>query len=216
MEISEVIDTFGPLPGIAGLFALLVWYMRRSLSGAATEELSRLNDSERSFRNDLMERLKEVEAQLREVEDKNRELERELLNVRHMLSVLESAHEDLPFPGWVKDKDLRMRRLNREYGRQVLAPMGLSIADYLGKLDHEVMPEPIAAEWNTNDRWVWETGHLWIGIEQVPDGQGSHRDWIIIKYVYYVANVKFGIAGMAFPKNIAEIQLADTGERALN
>lgn len=201
-------NVIAPVTGI--VLVGLIAYLRNSLSGAAKEELADLNNSQSEFQKNLLNRLNELESQIKERTIENFQLREEIMQVRFLISVLESAHHSLPFPAWLKDKDFRIVQVNAEYERRILKPsLGLTNAEYIGCTDHEMIakgfPEAVVNSWVANDRQVWDSEKPWIGVESVPYSDTEVAEWVIFKYVYKVAEVKIGIAGLAIPKNLVVV-----------
>lgn len=167
-------------------------------------------EKEAQFRRDILEELntnrKEKAALWEKVESQSgriRELESELEIQKHewqlRLELFESAHQDLPLPMWLKDKDGKMLALNPRYEQVFLIPRGFCKKDYVNAYDSDIWPSDIAEAFGRHDKHVYETGKTWIGYEFVPDKEDNLIRWKIIKYIRYAQGVRLGIAGIAIP-----------------
>lgn len=132
-------------------------------------------------------------------EDRIRALEIEINLLRNQVMLLESAHQDLPIPMWLKDVECKMLVVNASYEDVFLTPRGYSAADYIGKDDHAVWPKALADAFVKNDRHVLKSKQTWIGVEKVEDETGNIGEWKIIKYPRYSGRTIIGIAGIAVP-----------------
>lgn len=132
-------------------------------------------------------------------EQRIRILETEVATLRNQLILLESAHQDLPIPMWLKDTELKMIVLNESYVDVFLTPLGKKSGDYIGKTDFDVWPEEIAKKFIEHDRKVMRTKKTFIGVESVVDGDGQKVPYKIIKYPRYAGKTIIGIAGIAIP-----------------
>lgn len=139
-----------------------------------------------------------VRAELDQYKDK---VNIEIVQLRNKVELLESAHQDLPLPMWLKDSNGIMMALNSEYEETFLIPNGKSKDDYIGKTDFDVWDKTTATIFNNHDKMVFRTGKKFDGVEEVPDINGDKHKWRIIKYVRYSGRTKIGIAGIALPLN---------------
>lgn len=125
----------------------------------------------------------------------------ELAYLKGQVMILQSASNDLPFPQWLKDMELRMVWVNKEYEKAFLIPRGKKSVDYIGKKDEEIWGIEEAKEYTQNDYMVLhsKTGY-WFGEEHIQIKEinlSSH--WKIVKYVKYSGNIPTNIGGMAIP-----------------
>ena len=131
-------------------------------------------------------------------------LKSEIADLRNKIILLESAHQDLPLPAWLKDMKGVMLALNAAYEETFLIPRGFEASDYIGKTDYDIWPEEAAKAYRKHDKHVMRTGKMWHGEEKIPlKNDPNEADiWTIIKYVRYSGRTKIGIAGIAIPKSL--------------
>lgn len=125
----------------------------------------------------------------------------EVAELRNKIVLLESAHQDLPLPAWLKDTKGTMLALNPTYEEMFLIPRGYTATDYIGNDDKAVWPPEIAEQYTKHDKMVLRSGKVWRGVENIPNEVGEIEEWNIIKYVRYSGRTKIGIAGIAIPKS---------------
>lgn len=116
--------------------------------------------------------------------------------LQNQISLIESSHQDLPIPMWLKDLDGKMLALNREYERTFLKPKGLTIQDYIGKYDHEVWDKDTADEFKSHDAKVLELKRPMAFKNEGLDFKGR-----IIKFPIYAGGIIVGVAGIAIADN---------------
>lgn len=152
----------------------------------------------------LMSRIETLEAKDKvDEQEKGRlrtrisELEREVAQLRMKLQMLESVHQDLPIPMWLKGSDGTMLIANKAYERVFLLPLGKTLEDYVGFDDFAVWPDAIANQYRAHDRKVLDLRSKIEVWEPVQDENGETEDWFIIKYPQMVANAVIGVAGIA-------------------
>ncbi|GIV82560.1 MAG: hypothetical protein KatS3mg051_1914 [Anaerolineae bacterium] len=197
----QVVLAFVAGGGVQALIGYLVQH-RRDREQTDVERLRMLHEQAMRALESRVSLLQLDNERLREIEQKASDLEREVQRLRYQVLMLESAHQDLPLPMWLKDRDGRMLALNTEYEREFLIPRGYTRDDYIGQYDSAVWPEGIANIFADNDRYVVRTGDVLHTIEPVPDAEGVPRDWIIIKYPRRVSGVVVGVGGIAIPAGI--------------
>jgi len=146
----------------------------------------------------------EDNERLRRKEEENErlisELRDEVAALRHKIELLESAHQSLPLPMWLKDLDGTMLAVNHKFERELLAPSGIQSQKYIGKRDHEVWPKEIADQFVYSDNKVKETRQVCFTEEYTIDSAGKKKYWSVIKYPRMLADVMVGIGGIAFPR----------------
>jgi hypothetical protein len=125
----------------------------------------------------------------------------DLSALKSQMIIMQSASNDLPFPQWLKDMDLRMVWVNAEYEKAFLRPKGLKAVDYIGKKDSEIWPQEIASEMRKNDFQVMHSkSGYWYGEELIKiEEVNVSTQWKIVKYVRYSGNIPTNIGGMAIP-----------------
>lgn len=136
----------------------------------------------------LQHQIDELKAQLSE-----RELT--ILGLQNRLIIFESSHTDIPLPMWLKDTKGVMLFLNDEYEKQILHPIDMTKADYIGRTDRDVWAEEIADAWRENDLKIMRTKspqmmtEHWYG----PDGMIEGR---VVKYPRFLNRTVIGIGGI--------------------
>lgn len=141
----------------------------------------------------------EDNKRLRKENEEISTLKTEVGQLQNAVTLMESAHQDLPVPMWLKDANGKMLALNPSYEEIFLIPRGYVRKDYVGHFDEDVWPKDVANSFTANDRKVFRTGIVYNGFEMVPDAHGVLRKWQVIKYVRYSGRVKIGIGGIAIP-----------------
>ena len=201
--ITAAIASFGA-PTVAILFigGLGLWFMRQSKPPTAQGDMARQLVE---FQNSVMKRLADLEQQNSELRAEvialNERLnvkDLEIQRLRYDLALMESAHQDLPIPMWLKDENGTMLACNRSYEELFLLPMGKTRADYIGYSDFDVWPEDVAKTFIANDIEVYRNGKIFNSTERFPV-DGIITDYHVIKYPRYAGGQKIGIAGIAIP-----------------
>ena len=144
--------------------------------------------------------LQEDNKRLREREESNSieidKLKISVSNLQNKIILLESTTNEMPFPMWLKDRDLVMLSVNTKYSEV----FGVSADQYVGKTDFEVWDEKTAQEFRTNDERVLFGGLVFYGTENVTVN-GKKIDLLVVKYPRKIGNIIIGIAGLAIIKN---------------
>ena len=160
----------------------------------------------------LINTLRDDNEKLRQREELNRmeiqKISTEISELRQTVMLLESAHQDLPIPMWLKDTNGIMLSLNSAYEDEFLFPRGLTRSDYIGKRDVDIWPREVAAEFMTHDSKVLRSGKIFHGSETVMVGETPSK-WRIIKYPRYSGDIKIGIAGIAIPPDNIDVDYVD-------
>jgi PAS domain-containing protein len=115
------------------------------------------------------------------------------------LMLLESVHNDLPLPQWIKDKHGRMLALNKSYVNVFLAALGKDADDYIGKTDEDVWGKDIGSKYMLHDEWVMEKKQP-IYLEEVVKTTDGNVLWQIFKYPRFEDGVVVGVGGLAYKK----------------
>lgn len=139
--------------------------------------------------------IEDLQHQLDELKLAISERDLTILGLQNRLIIFESSHTDIPLPMWLKDTKGIMLFLNDEYEKQILHPIDMTRADYIGKADAEVWSEDIAARFRDNDLKIMRsrspqmmTEH-WYG----PDGMIEGR---VVKYPRFLNKTVIGIGGI--------------------
>lgn len=129
------------------------------------------------------------------------DLEKQIIILQNKLTMMETAHYDLPFPQWLKDMDGVMLSLNSAYEKEFLQPVGKNVNDYIGKTDYEIWDAETAKQYRINDLLAFSsTDKFWRGVEPLKTSNGiEYKNWLIVKYVRYAGKIPIGIAGLAIP-----------------
>ena len=151
------------------------------------------------------ERLRDENENYRKVEKdlykKLSSLEKQIQNLQTKLLLMESAHQHLPIPSWLKDTDGKMLSVNKAYETNFLIPNGFTKFDYMGKTDVEIWGEKIASEYKETDENALKCDQkYWFGHQPIIVGKSDETTkWKVLKYVRYVNDVAIGIGGIAIP-----------------
>lgn len=152
-----------------------------------------------------IERISKERASLeKRIEESNKrisELEKKDIHKTHRMMLLESAHNDKPFPEWLKDLDGTMLSLNPMYERHFLIPQGLRSHDYVGHDDSAAWGEASTKEFKKNDEDALLSEKKYIfTIENLKGQDGEDMGkWLVIKFVRESNGIKVGVGGQAFP-----------------
>ena len=208
METTDLLTVI--LGGISTILTFVTGYLgfiikkrdsktsKYEVTNKATEDLiSRLQfEIERisKERGDLVKRIEESNKRIAELEKKD-------IHKTHRMMLLESAHNDKPFPEWLKDIDGTMLSLNPMYERHFLIPQGLRNYDYIGSDDSAAWSEDSVDQYRKNDedallsrkKYIFTTEHLY--------GQNGEDmgEWLVIKFVRESNGIKIGVGGQCFP-----------------
>ena len=170
------------------------------ISGILTYRLSNKQTDQDGFKI-LFEKLEEDNKRLRESEEENakliRELQKQVDDLSIKLQLMESAHNDLPVPQWLKDTHGRMLSINNPYTEV----FGKTREEYIGSTDWEVWDKPTARQFTKNDSEVFKSKKVLHTIEMVPMPHGGAEEWEIMKYPRYAGNIIIGIGGIAWKRS---------------
>lgn len=179
--------------GIASFFALMKFSFISTIK----------DDNER-----LRTRVNELEKRVSDYEKEQAEAKEREGYYKNKLTLLQTAHHDLPFPQWLKDVNGVMLSLNGAYEKMFLVPLGKTADDYVGNTDFDIWPVDVAEKFVENDKKAKEKGGYWMGIEPIwIKNSDISPYWRIAKYGRFVGNVCVGIAGIAIP--VLEDEVSD-------
>lgn len=192
-----------------GLIAAISGVVGGALGGLGTFLVGMKTSSRDDFRL-IIESLQKDNAEIRErighlakdLEHTNEERDRlraQVIDLQQKVILLESDHQDLPLPMWLKDLHGNMLSLNMAYEETFLHPIGKTASEYIGKTDVDIWGKEVGETYLRHDKMVIRTGRTWRGIEEVPDGSGGVVEWSVMKYIRYAGHVKIGVAGLAIP-----------------
>lgn len=195
--LSEVIIAIISALGAGGLsFVVALKKNKRDDFAALIKTYSDDNARLREEISKLSERIDELEIQ-------NLEQSKRADTLQTKLILLETAHQDLPFPQWLKNTDGTMLALNKAYEDMFLVPNGFTANDYIGKTDFDIWPEDVAIIYQRNDHKIkTKSKRYYIGEEPIHiKGSDISEDWKVIKYGRFIHNTCVGVAGIAMPVN---------------
>ena len=156
----------------------------------------------------LRERVSELEERVSAHDKEQAEAKEREGYYKNKLTLLQTAHHDLPFPQWLKDVNGVMLSLNHAYEEMFLVPLGKKADDYIGNTDFDIWPADVAERFLENDKKAKEKGGYWMGIEPIwLKNSDISPYWRIAKYGRFVGNVCVGIAGIAIP--VLEDEVSD-------
>jgi PAS domain-containing protein len=177
-----------------GLASFLTF--RLNLKKQRLTEFQELIAEYKIMRNDMQQRILEIESELsrvKEVESRQRE---EIITLRNQLNLFESSHIDIPLPMWMKDTEGKMLFLNSQYEDTFLIPRGYNMSDYIGYKDHAVWSKQIADEFVKNDAKVIRTKKPNKTIELLESVTGEAYWAEVLKYPRTINNKVIGISGI--------------------
>ena len=135
-------------------------------------------------------------------------------------SIYHSLVESLPINVFRKDREGRIVFGNQKFCNS----FGMSLADIIGKTDHDMFDASLADKYQKDDAWVLQTGLPFHDIEQHPDQNGEMLFVEVLKApVADALGRRIGIQGMFWDvtaRKQAEIamkqakELAETASRA--
>lgn len=137
------------------------------------------------------DRLRAAEVKMQNEID---QLKNEVHGMRLKLQLMESAHQDLPLPQWLKDLNGTMLSINTPYERV----FGKSREEYVGSNDVEVWGEKVGKQFQAHDRKVHRLRKPIHVLEKVPMPDGEVEVWEIYKYPRFAGKTLIGIGGIAF------------------
>lgn len=189
MNFTMEIIVTGLISAFIGGFATFFALMKFSFISTIKE------DNER-----LRERVSELEGRVAVAEKAQIDAKESESYFKNKITLLETAHHDLPFPQWLKDINGVMLSLNSAYEKMFLLPIGKTSEDYIGHTDFDIWPTDIAERFVENDNKAKNKGGYWMGIEPMwLKNSDISPYWRIAKYGRFVGNVCVGIAGIAIP-----------------
>lgn len=191
-----------PVLGPTGLVAVYLLYQTFKDKTSPEKDLS---EQSLLFQSSILKRLADVEtsnstlsAEIVLLNERLNQKDLEIQRLRYDLALMESAHQDLPIPAWMKDESGVMVSINRAYEELFLLPKGQTRMDYIGKQDIDIWGPEVAKPFHANDAEVFRTGRVFNGTEKLPVN-GKLVDYHIIKYVHHAGGIKLGVAGIAIP-----------------
>ena len=190
MEIESILKILALVLGTGGIATFWTYKSQR----AKTDQVSF-----QTLLNQLNADNKELRQEIKVMNEKYMSLQTKTNSLLSRMSDLESAHNDLPIPQWLKDKFGIMLSLNKAYEKVFLDNIGKSKSEYIGYTDFEVWPEATAEKFTADDRKVLSEG---IAIHMFEDIDfGSHIEtWMVLKYPRFSDGVIIGIGGIAYKK----------------
>jgi hypothetical protein len=201
---------------LTGKFSSIVAEKKMKKDEAIAE--AKLKESERTqihiaadrFRDDILARLKQVEDENRELSKQVTNLFVELSSMKKDYALLEMEKEGLldtiakykrkifttPFPSWIKRQDGYMYSLCDAYEELLLKPHGLSRADYEKRFDRDIHGVELAEQYEKADSIVYITRKPWIGQESYINANGDERKAIAAKWETITVDGDRAIQGM--------------------
>ena len=171
--------------GVATFFALMKFSFISTIKDDNERLRLRVNELE----------LRVVASEKEQLEAKERET-----YFKNQITLLETAHHDLPFPQWLKDVNGVMLSVNSAYEKMFLVPINKTAEDYVGATDFDIWPKSVAERFVENDKKARKRDGYWMGIEPIwIKNSDISPYWRIAKYGRFVGNVCVGIAGIAIP-----------------
>lgn len=201
----EVIIALSAIAGSVLTKVLDIFY--KYLSGASSREASNVTtkadiiNALQSQNTILLERNTEYINKIEEYGNIILDLKDKINGLENNILLLESAHQDLPIPMWLKDFKGNMLSVNLAYETIFLKPIGKERKDYVGKSDYDIWPKEIAEVFMKNDILIRRKREPRLITENIPDAMGKLIEWNILKYPRMSGNQLIGIAGIAIPKN---------------
>jgi hypothetical protein len=177
---------------ITTIFGTAVGYWLKYKAGSRKQYGDEFDRIVRAWQSDN-ERLRKREQEL---EKRVEEMERRVNDLSNKLQLMESAHQDLPLPQWLKDKDGTMLALNNAYEQVFLIPNNMERDDYVGRTDKEIWGKEIGAEYQYYDKRALSTRRPVHSIETVKMGDRTTK-WQVYKYPRYAGNALIGVGGLA-------------------
>ena len=236
MDLSQIATVVGSvIVPIAG-----VWVLLRRLKNEEEKEKQEkeslkaemasrahadTSEAAKQLRAEIWEELRGVKEDNKKLRDENAELRSKYIQLETKyqllesqmlmkIAMLESTHNDLPIPQWLKDEKGVVLSLNTAYVKIFLEPRGLDSNSYKGKTDYAIWPTEVADQFKSNDEFVMQTDRPWIGYEDVPDKNGNMVKWQILKYPRKAGNLVIGIAGVAFPSSYEQMVSYISGSKS--
>lgn len=118
-----------------------------AVSGASGWWLSQRANRRDDFRAILDERARQADDRARQVDEllgEVRALKAENVRLELRIEGLEAGRSDFPFPSWQVNRDGTYVYVNKPYVDLLLAPLGMTEADVIGKRDADIWPLPSA------------------------------------------------------------------------
>ena len=113
--------------------------------------------------------------------------------LRQREELLESILDNTTAVIYVKDREGRLLRVNRQYEKL----FGIAKEQVVGKTDYDLFPKDKADAWRTNDLKVLETGNSMEFEEVVPQEDGLHT-YISIKFpIYGSSGIPSAVGGIS-------------------
>lgn len=213
MENAELLNLV--LGGFTAVLTFITGYLgyliKRKDSKTSSAEVA--NEAVSNLINRLQLEIERISTEKRALEEKVErdgkrisELEKKDIHKTHRMMLLESAHNDKPFPEWLKDVDGTMLSLNPMYEKHFLLPQGLRSYDYVGYTDSAAWGEFSVNQFRQNDEDTLLARDKYIFTIEDLHGQNGENmgKWLIIKFVREVNGIKVGVGGQCFPLEFAQ------------
>ena len=149
----------------------------------------------------ISEEKKLLEKKIERDSERISELEKKDIHKTHRMMLLESAHNDKPFPEWLKDVDGTMLSLNPMYEKKFLLPQNLKNYDYIGKDDSAAWNVQSVSDFKKNDDDAKLSSKKYIfAVEELFGKDGSNMGkWLVLKFLREFNGIKVGVGGQCFP-----------------
>lgn len=141
-----------------------------------------------------------MKGQLDRLESENRRLAEDNNSLRVRVMHLEANQDQLPFPQWQLDRNWRYVWVNKATELELLAPLGKTGEDVIGKQASEVWSADVAARLKEIDARAMHSGTrraFGIGFSFGPDIPGTFH---IAKFPVFLNNRHTGWTGLAIPE----------------
>lgn len=162
---------------------------------------------------ELMDRVTSAEEAEKECTKNNKELFRQVSELRKVISdregmkrLIDLASPVIPLPMWIKDLNSVMIECNKFYEKAFLAPHGITAEEYVQKTDEEIwtaihgkeVGAEIAKIFRDNDLIVILTKKAITINEEVEETYLNK--WWFIKFPIMTGDIVVATGGMAIPK----------------
>lgn len=146
------LQIFGTLISGGTLGALLTYFIK--LKRQKNDDFTKVIESYKDYNHILLERLTNLENEVKLLRTKESKLSNEITKLRNQLLLFEGSKLELPLPLWIKDTKGTMIYLNESFESTFLTPLNFEINDYIGKKDNVIFGNKQAKKFGENDKKV--------------------------------------------------------------
>jgi len=181
--------------GVSFVFSVLVLTgIIRTRGDGLSIVLEYLKEENANLKKSVLELKVVVEHQSEEIE----KLKEQGATQRMQMVLMETSHNDLPYPAWMFNSLGNLVSANRAFEDTFLVPTNKAITDVMGFFPGDIMDEAAAKEYMKNHRWVLSQKRPWEGALTV-NLNGKPEALNILLYPAFSGKQIIGVSGLLIP-----------------